>query len=108
MCIVQDRSKNLLYLSQKVNICPVLKCFNMEREKCISTTLPSYGKLSKDDRPKSAEEKPAMAKIPNASAFSSSVYAMIAMCPNNTLGVGVIHKDMANSGKKNMETKKHL
>lgn len=49
MHIHRDRSKKLLYLSQEEYIDRVLLHFNMDRGKALSTPLPSYVKLSKQD-----------------------------------------------------------
>ena len=62
--VVQDRDKKLLYLSQAEYIDKVLKCFNMERGKALSTPLPPYVKLCLNDCPKSDAEKVEMAKVP--------------------------------------------
>ena len=71
MCITRDRKNGLLYLSQKEYVQKVLGHFNMHKGKALSTPLPAYLKLSKDDCPKSVEEKATMAKIP---------YAMVVSC----------------------------
>ena len=52
MCIVQERDKKLLYLSQIEYIEKVLKHFDMEGGKALSTPLPPYVKLCKNDSPK--------------------------------------------------------
>ncbi|MCO5600767.1 hypothetical protein L7F22_054882 [Adiantum nelumboides] len=61
MRITQDRKKRLLYLSQKEYVYKVLDHFNMQKGKTLSTPLPAYVKLSKNDCPKSVEEKAEMA-----------------------------------------------
>ena len=68
MRIMRDRSRGLLWLSQKEYVGKVLECFNMVGGKTLSTSLPPYVKLSEQDYPKSDDEKAAMAKIPYASA----------------------------------------
>ena len=77
MRIVRDRDKKLLYLSQTEYIDKVLKHFNMERGKALSTPLPPYVKLCVNDCPKSDAEKAEMAKVPYSSAVGSLMYAMI-------------------------------
>ena len=63
MRITRDRTNGLLYLSQKEYVHKVLEHFNMQKGKSLSTPLPAYLKLSKNDCPKSDEEKAVMAKI---------------------------------------------
>ena len=53
ICIVQDRDNKLLYLSQTEYIEKVLKYFNMERRKVLSTPLPPFIKLCLNGCPKS-------------------------------------------------------
>ncbi|MCO5602353.1 hypothetical protein L7F22_056484 [Adiantum nelumboides] len=68
MRITRDRKKRLLYLSQKEYVHKVLDRFNMQKGKALSTPLPAYLKLSKNDCPKSVKKKIEMAKITYASA----------------------------------------
>ena len=68
MRIVRDRYKKLLYLSQTEYIDKVLKCFNMERGKALSTPLPPYVNLWLKDC-KSNVEKVEMAKV----SYSSTI-----------------------------------
>ena len=49
MHIHRDRLKKLLYLSKEEHIDKVLLHLNMDREKNLSTALPSYVKLNKQD-----------------------------------------------------------
>ena len=80
MCIQQDRSKKMLYLSQEEYIDKVLLRFNMDKGKALSTPLLSYVKLSKLDCPQSDEQKAKMDKVPYVSTIGSLMYAMIATC----------------------------
>ena len=63
MRFVRDRDKKVLYLSLAEYIDKVLKRFNMERGKALSTPLPPYVKLCLNDCPKSDVEKAEMAKV---------------------------------------------
>ena len=91
MCITRDRKNGLLYLSQKEYVQKVLEHFNMQKGKALSTPLPTYLKLSKDDCPKSIDKKATMAKIPYASSCGSLMYAMVATRPNIAYAVGVVN-----------------
>ena len=64
MHIERDRDKKLLYLSQIEYIDKILKRFNMEGGKALSTPLPPYVKLCLNDCPKTDAEKAKMAKVP--------------------------------------------
>ena len=79
MRIIRDKTKRILYLSEKDHVSKVLQCFNMEGGKAISTPLPPYVKLSTKDNLKSDVEKAKMAKAPYASCVGSLMYAMIAI-----------------------------
>ena len=106
MCITRDCQKGLLYLSQKEYIHKVLARFNMHKGNSISTPLPAYLKLSKDDCPKSVEEKAEMAKVPYASACGSLMYAMVATRPDIAYAVGVVSRYMSNPGRKHWDAVK--
>ena len=70
--------------------------------------MPAYLKLSKDDCPKSNEEKAAMAKVTYVSACGSLMYAMVAMRSNTAFAVGVVSRFMSNCGKKHWEAVKSI
>ena len=108
MRIKRDRSKRLLYLSQTEYIAKVLKRFNMEEGKALTTPLPPYVKLSLDDCPKSDEQRAEMAKVPYSSAVGSLMYAMICTRPDIAFAVGVVSRYMSNPGKKHWEAVKGL
>ena len=80
----------------------------MDRGKALSTPLPSYVKLSKQDCPKSNEEKAEMDKLPYAYVVGSLMYAMIATRPDIAFGVGVVSRYMSNPSKKHWEAVKGI
>ncbi|MCO5594202.1 hypothetical protein L7F22_048227 [Adiantum nelumboides] len=80
----------------------------MDRGKTLSVTLLSYVKLSKQDCPKSEEEKAEMDKISYASAVGSLMYAMIASRPDIAFAVGVVSRYMSNLSKKHWEAVKGI
>ena len=94
----------MLYLSQIEYIEKVLKHFNMERGKALSTQLPSYVKLSLNDSPKSDAEKAEMAKV----TYWSLMYTMICTRLDFAYAVGVVSKYMSNRGKKHWEVVKSI
>ena len=103
MRITRDRKKRLLYLSQKEYVHKVLDRFNMQKGKALSTPLPAYLKLSKNDCPKSVEEKIVMAKVPYASACGSLMYAMVTTRPDIAHTMEVVSRFMSNPGRKHWD-----
>ena len=108
MSIKRNRKKGILELSQESYIQKVLQRFKMQEGKAVSTPLPSYLKLSKDDSPKSDAEKAEMAKVPYSSAVGSLMYIMIATRPDIAFAVGMVSRYMANPGKKHWIGVKHI
>lgn len=108
ICITRDCRKGLLYLSQKEYVHKVLAHFNMQKGKSLSTPLPAYLKLSKDDCPKSDEEKAVMAKILYALACGSLMYTMVATRPDIAYVVGAVNHYMSNLGKKHWDVVKSI
>ena len=108
MHIMRDRKNGLLYLSQRDYVHKVLQRFNMQKGKPLSSPLPAYLKLSKDDCPKFDEDKAAMAKIPYASACGSLMYAMVATRPDIAFAVGVVSKLMSNPSKRHWDAVKSV
>ena len=86
----------------------VLKHFNMQKGKALSTPLPAYLKLNKDDCPKLVEEKATMAKIPYALACGSLMYAMVAIRLDIAYAMGDVSQYMSNLGKKHWEGVKSI
>ena len=108
MRIKRDRKRGILELSQESYIQKILQRFNMQGGKSVSTPLPSYLKLSKDDSPKSDAKKIEMAKVPYLLAVGSLMYAMVATRPDIAFAVGVVNHYMADPGKKHWEVVKHI
>ena len=80
----------------------------MQKGKSISTPLPAYLNLNKDDCPKSNMEKTKTAKIPYASTHGSLMYAMVATRPNTAYAMGVVSQYMSNMEKKHWEAIKSI
>ena len=77
----------------------MLKIFNMQNAKPVSTPLASHFKLSKEVCPKTREEMAYMSKVPYASSIGSLMYAMVCTRPDIAHAVGVVSKYMNNPGK---------
>ena len=91
-----------------MNAREVLKHFNMERGKALSSPLPPYVKLCLNDCPKSDAEKAEMAKVPYSSTVGSLMYAMICTRLDIPFAVGVVSRYMSNLGKKHWEVVKDI
>ncbi|KAL6350470.1 hypothetical protein AAG906_019117 [Vitis piasezkii] len=78
----------------------VLSRFNMNEAKPVSTPLGSHFKLSKEQSPKTKEERDHMSKVPYASVIGSLMYAMVCTRPNIAHAVGVVSRFMSRLGKR--------
>ena len=70
--------------------------------------MANHFKLSKEQSPKTAEERDHMALVPYASTVGSLMYAMVCTRPDIAHAVGVVSRYMANPGKEHWEAVKWL
>ena len=80
----------------------------MNEAKPVSTPLGSHFKLSKEQSPKTEEERDHMSKVPYASAIGSLMYAMVCTRPDITHAVKVVSRFMSRSGKQHWEAVKWI
>ena len=71
MRIIRDKTNGTLKLSQSEYVKKVLSKFNINEIKPVSTSLSSHFKLSKEQSPKTEEERDHMSKMPYASAIAA-------------------------------------
>ena len=71
----------------------------MNEAKPVSIPFGSYFKLSKEQSPKTEEEKDHMSKVPYASTIGSLMYAMVCTRPDIAYAVGVVSRFMIRLGK---------
>ena len=102
MRIIRDKANGTLKLSQSEYVKKVLSRFNM------STPLGSHFKLSKEQSPKTEEEKNHMSKMPYASAIGSLMYAMVCTRPDIAHAMGVVSRFMSRPGKQHWEAVKWI
>ena len=77
ICIYRDRSKKLRGLSQSMYIDTIVKSFGLEDSK-KGFILTRHGvQISKEQSPKTLEDRALMERIPYASVIGSIIYAMI-------------------------------
>ncbi|KAJ0535983.1 putative RNA-directed DNA polymerase [Helianthus annuus] len=74
--ITRDRASKKLHMSQEQYIEKVLRRFNMDKAKSVSSPLTPNFKLTDKDCPSSKEEIEDMDKVPYASAVGNLMYAM--------------------------------
>ena len=86
----------------------VLNKFNMNKAKLVSTPLSSHFKLSKEQSPKTEEERDHMSKVPYASNIGSLMYAMVCTRLNIAHAVGVVSRFMSRPGKQHWEAVKWI
>lgn len=108
MRISRDRARGKLKLSQEEYVKKVLKRFNMENAKPVSTPLASHFKLSSERNAVTDEEQSYMASVPYASAVGSLMYAMVNTRPDIAHAVGVVSRFMANPDKEHWEAVKWI
>ncbi|KAG7950469.1 hypothetical protein I3843_13G114100 [Carya illinoinensis] len=90
MRIIRDMTNDSLKLSQEEYVKKVLRRFNMDKAKPVSTPLASHFRLTKDQSPKTEEEQECMNRIPYASAIGSLMYAMVCTRPDIAQAVGAL------------------
>ena len=71
----------------------------MNKAKPMSTPLGSHFKLSKEQSPKTEEERDHISKVSYASTIGSLMYAMVCTRPNIAHAVGVVSRFMSRPGK---------
>jgi ATP-binding cassette subfamily B (MDR/TAP) protein 1 len=80
----------------------------MRDAKPVRTPLASHFRLSKEQCPKTDEEKDFMARVPYASTIGSLMYAMVCTRPDISHAVGVMSRYMSNLGKEHWEAVKWI
>ncbi|KAE8688563.1 Retrovirus-related Pol polyprotein from transposon TNT 1-94 [Hibiscus syriacus] len=108
MRIKRDTNSGTLMLSQAEYINKVLSRFNMQDAKPVSTPLGVHFRLSKEQSPKTEEERAHMVKVPYASAIGSLMYAMVCTRPDIAHAVGAVSRYMNNPGKVHWEAVKWI
>ena len=91
--------ENSITLTQKRYIMDILKRFNMEECKPVSTPLNLSIKLTKEDCPTTQNEKNDMKDIPYRQAVGSLMHLMVSSRPDISFAVNVVARYMENPGK---------
>ena len=106
--LIRDRKNKLLALSQASYIDKILVRFNMENSKRGSLPFRHGIHLSKEQSPKTPEQKERMSRIPYASAVGSLMYAMLCTRPDICYAVGVVSRYQSDPGEEHWITVKHI
>ncbi|KAL4559836.1 hypothetical protein LXL04_031982 [Taraxacum kok-saghyz] len=101
--ITRDRASRKLHISQEQYIEKVLRRFNMDKAKVVSSPLTTNFKLTDRDCPSIKKEIEEMDRVPYASAVGSLMYAMVCTRPDIAHAVGVVSRFLSNPGKKHWE-----
>ncbi len=108
MRISRDRKLKTLKLSQAEYIDKVLKRFNMDGAKAVSTPLGAHFKLSKQECPTTQDDRDEMKYVPYSSAVGSLMYAMVCTRPDIAHAVGVVSRYMSDPGQEHWRAVKWI
>ncbi|GJX93178.1 retrovirus-related pol polyprotein from transposon TNT 1-94 [Tanacetum coccineum] len=86
----------------------LLRRFNMDKAKVVSSPLTPNFKLTDKDCPSSKKNIEKMDRVPYASAVGSLMYAMVCTRPDLAHAVGVVSRFLSNPGKKHWEAVKWI
>ena len=106
--VTRDRRKRMLSLSQASYIDTVLARFSMQNAKKGFLPFRHGVPLSKDQCPKTDQEKEEMRAVPYASAVGSLMYAMLCTRPDISYAVGMVARYQANPGQAHWTAVKHI
>nr|GEX83882.1 retrovirus-related Pol polyprotein from transposon TNT 1-94 [Tanacetum cinerariifolium] len=106
--IFRDRGAKKLHISQEQYIEKVLRRFNMDKAKVVSSPLTSNFKLTDKDCLSYKKNIEKMNRVPYASAIGSLMYAMVCTRPDLAHAVGVVSRFLSNPGKKHWEAVKWI
>ena len=80
----------------------------MNEAKPVSTPLGSHFKLSKEQSPKTEEERGHMSKVPYASTIGSLMYAMVCTRPGIAHAMEVVSRFMSRPGEQHWKAVKWI
>ncbi|KAI3667008.1 hypothetical protein L6452_42050 [Arctium lappa] len=108
--IARNKKDGSLLLSQEKYIGKVLERFkiNDERTKPRNTPLGSHFRLTKDQFPRSEDDKVDMAKVPYAFAIGSLMYVIVYTRQDIAHAVGVVSRFMSDPGREHWKAFKWL
>ena len=106
--LLRDQKNKVLALSQASYIDKIVTRFGMENSKRGLLPFRHGIHLSKEQSPKTPEEKELMSKKPYASAVGSLMYAMLCTRPDIFYVVGVVSQYQSDPGVEHWTAVKHI
>ena len=98
--IYRDRSRRFLDLSQSLYIDTIIKRFGMENSKKGFISMRHGVHISKENSPKTLEDRALMEKIPYTFAIGSIMYTMLCIRPEVVFAPSVMSRFQANPGER--------
>ncbi|WVZ13024.1 hypothetical protein V8G54_017554 [Vigna mungo] len=96
--IKRDRPGGNLFLSQECYLHKVISRYRMAESKMTSTPVGQHLKLTKEQCPKTEEERKKMESVPFSNGIGSIMYGMVCTRPDVAHGVSVLSQFMVNPG----------
>ena len=106
--LLRDWKNKVLALSQALYIDKILVRFSMENSKKGTLPFRNGVHLSKEQSPKTLEQKESMSRIPFASAVGSLMYAMLCTRPDICYTVGIVSRYQSDPGEEHWIAVKHI
>ncbi|WVZ12067.1 hypothetical protein V8G54_016597 [Vigna mungo] len=106
--IKRDRPGGNLFLSQECYLQKVISRYRMTESKMASTPVGQHLKLTKEQCPKTEEERKKMESVPFSNGIGSIMYGMVCTRPDVAHGVSVLSQFMVNPGPTHWEALKWM
>ncbi|WVZ24349.1 hypothetical protein V8G54_002893 [Vigna mungo] len=106
--IKRDRPGSNLFLSQECYLQKVISRYRMAESKMASTPVGQHLKLTKEQCPKTEEERKKMESVPFSNGIGSIMYGMVCTRPDVAHGVSVLSQFMVNPGPTHWEAFKWM
>jgi hypothetical protein len=106
--VMHDRDSHTLRLSQKSYIKDIIRRFNFDDLRPISTPMDPNLVLSASQSPSTPEQVAAMRNIPFREAIGSLMYASLGTCPDITFAIARLSRFLQNPGQAHWDAAKHV
>ncbi|WVZ00077.1 hypothetical protein V8G54_026146 [Vigna mungo] len=106
--IKKDKPGGNLFLSQECYLQKVISRYRMAESKMASTPVGQHLKLTKEQCPKTEEERRKMESVPFSNGIGSIMYGMVCTRPDVAHGVSVLSQFMVNPGPTHWEALKWM
>jgi hypothetical protein len=106
--VTRDHPTNTLHLSQTSYIESIVRCFNFDDLKPVSTPLDSTMQFTKSQCPQTISDIVRMKNIPYCKGIGSLMYASVGMCPDIAFAVSNLAQFSENPGQVYWDAIKHV